>query len=265
MSNIWSTGFTFTISLLLLTACGGGPGNNDGKEGKQQKITIAVAANMQFAMEDLIEIFTRQTGIDCELIISSSGKLTAQIKQGAPFDIFVSADMKYPNEIHKSDLAAGPPKVYAYGKLVLWSMKDGFQPSLAGLAGDSIHHIAIANPKLAPYGVAAMDVLKNHHLLDRVEKKLVFGESIAQTNQFVITKSAEMGFTAMSVVLSPELKDKGQWIEIDSESYAPIEQGVIVINRKNGPLEEAGRFYDFLSSAEAQTVLKAFGYGVDDL
>lgn len=265
MKKIRPANYLFITALLLFAACSNVSKEGSNRHNGEPSITIAVAANMQFAMKDLIEIFTRQTGIRCELIISSSGKLTAQIKQGAPFDVFVSADMKYPNEIHKSDLAAGPPKVYAYGKLVLWSMKDGFQPSLEGLAGDSIHHIAIANPKLAPYGVAAMEVLENYQLLDGVKDKLVFGESIAQTNQFVITKSAEMGFTAMSVVLSPELKGKGRWIAIDSDSYAPIEQGVIVVNRKDGPLEEARKFYDFLSSADAQTVLKSFGYGVENL
>lgn len=254
-----STAFCWLVLFSLLFACG----NNAEKDNKKERITIAVAANMQFAMEELSTAFSQKTGIKCNLSVSSSGKLTAQIKQGAPFDIFVSANMKYPNEVFKSDLAAAPPKVYAYGKLVLWSMKEGLQPSLDLLTNETVTHIALANPMVAPYGVAALEVLKNNQLHELVKKKLVYGESIAQTNQFIITKSAETGFTAMSVVLSPKMKEKGRWIAIDTSFYTPIEQGVVIIKKADLPTDKAQQFYDFLFSKEAQKILEEYGYAVN--
>jgi molybdate transport system substrate-binding protein len=256
--------YLLLLWLFLLGACGNASERSGLQEAVPPKITIAVAANMQFAINELTESFTKKTGIPCETVISSSGKLTAQIREGAPFDVFISADMKYPEEIYKSGLASGPPKVYAYGKLVLWSMKEGIDPSLSVLADENIRHIAVANPKLAPYGVAAVETLRKHQLLDRVESKLVYGESIAQTNQFIITGSTEAGFTAMSVVLSPQMQGQGKWIGIDQADYPPIEQGAVVIKRMNGPVAEAEKFYDFLASEEARSILESFGYAVGD-
>ncbi len=249
------------LSMLVIfncSSCVDAP--NKSQHGEQKFITIAVAANMQFAMEALTNAFTEKTGIPCKTTISSSGKLTAQIKEGAPFDVFVSADMKYPQEIVNSGLAAVPPKVYAKGKLVLWSMNDYINPVPEMLIDNAVRHIAIANPKLAPYGMAAVSVLKKVDLLDKVEKKLVYGESIAQTNQFIITGAAEVGFTAMSVVVSPQMKGKGKWVEISRDYYLPIEQGVVLIKRENGLLEEAIKFYEFLSSPEAISIMGEFGY-----
>lgn len=262
MKKILPNNYLWMFCLLLVSACGNAPDHNGSQEDGQSSITIAVAANMQFAIEELTKAFTRKTGVNCEITISSSGKLTAQVKKGAPFDVFVSANMKYPREIVNSDLAAAPPKVYAYGKLVLWSMNDDINPSLEMLGDSSIRHIALANPKLAPYGVAAVEVLENYQLLEKVEQKLVYGESIAQTNQFVITGAAEVGFTAMSVVLSPQIKGKGKWIEINQNDYPPIEQGVVVVKRENSPADNALKFYEFLSSEEAIAILETFGYAV---
>lgn len=254
--NLW-----LTIPLLLF-ACGKAP--QSGQSRGSEAITVAVAANMQFAMEELTQAFLEETGIRCELVVSSSGKLTAQIKQGAPFDVFVSANMKYPEEVQNSGLAAAPPKVYAYGKLVLWSMKEDVEPSLETLAGPGIRKIALANPKTAPYGMAAIDVLRNLKLLESLEPRLVYGESIAQTNQFVITRAVDLGFTALSVVRSPKLQEKGRWIDVDSKLYNPIRQGVVVVQREKAPPESAMRFYDFLSSDKARRILEQFGYSVGE-
>lgn len=243
------------ISLALLSACGQPAADT-------QRINVAVAANMQFAMKDLASAFEGKTGIACELIIGSSGKLTAQIKQGAPFDVFVSANMMYPEEVQKSGLAAAPPRVYAYGKLVLWSMKEGLDPSIELLSDPSIHHIALANPKTAPYGAAALEALTKYKLLDQLKDKLVYGESIAQTSQYISAGAVEMGFTALSVVLSPEWKGKGKWMLIDAGLYAPIEQGVVVVRRENGREAAAMQFQEFLFSEEARKVLEGYGYAV---
>ncbi|MFD2562734.1 molybdate ABC transporter substrate-binding protein [Aquimarina rubra] len=239
------------IIFLLLLGC---------KQPERDVVTIAAAANMQFAITEISKAFTKQTGIQCELVISSSGKLTAQIKEGAPYDIFVSANMKYPNEIYASDLAVYPPKIYGYGQLVLWSMYDSIQPSIKILTDESLQHIALANPKTAPYGQAAVEVLENYNIYNQVKGKLVYGESIAQTNQFITSKSLEIGFTSKSVVLSPKMKDKGHWIVLDEQKYLPIEQGVVMIKKENQNVKGTQQFYDFLFSAEAKEILEEFGY-----
>lgn len=230
---------------------------------ERHTLTIATAANMQFAMEMLIQAFTDETGISCEMVVSSSGKLTAQIEEGAPFDLFISADMKYPTRLYEKGLSTAAPEVYAYGKLVLWTMADGLQPSIEILSDENIHHLALANPRTAPYGVAAMEVLSHYQLLEPLQKKLVYGESIAQTNQFIITKAAEVGFTAKSVVLSPQMKGKGQWIDIGMSLYDPIAQGVIILKRAELNRSAAQQFYDFLFSNKAKEMLTEFGYQVD--
>ncbi|MBS9461668.1 molybdate ABC transporter substrate-binding protein [Flagellimonas sp. 389] len=227
-------------------------------------MTIATAANMRYAIEDLVKAFTKETGIQCDLVISSSGTLTAQIKEGAPYDVFISADTKYPNDIFKSGLAKNPPKIYAYGKLVLWTMTENIVPSISILNDDSIDHIAIANPKIAPYGKAAISVLNHYKLLDKIEGKLVYGESISQTNQFILSASAELGFTSLSVVLAPELKEKGTWIELENHLYKPIAQSVVQIAHEKVNANSSKKFYDFLFSKKAKEILKNFGYSVDE-
>lgn len=227
---------------------------------KQQSLMIATAANMQFAMQELTEAFSKKTAIPCHLVLSSSGKLTAQIKEGAPYAIFVSADMKYPQTLFNAGLTSTSPKIYAYGKLVLWSFIDNFQPSIAVLSSDTIQHIALANPQTAPYGLAAKKVLKHYKLWDAVEEKLVYGESIAQANQFINSQAAEIGFTAKSVVLASKMKDKGHWIDIDENTYEPIAQGVVQLKHQEVDAKAAQAFYDFLFSAEAINILHDFGY-----
>ena len=244
------------IFLFIMTACG---------NQKPQRLTIAAAANVQFVMQDLIDLFTLKTGIECDVISGSSGKLTAQIKEGAPYDLFISADMKYPEELYRSGLTTSSPKPYAFGTLVLWTMMGDLpQPTISMFGhegGAKIKHIAIANPKIAPYGEAAVEVLKYYQLFDSLQPKLVFGESISQVNQFVISKTAEVGFTAKSVVLSQRMTGQGRWSDVPPESYPPIAQGVVVL--KNGDVEKASEFYDFLFSAEGRTVLEKYGYAVD--
>ena len=234
-----------------------------GKE-DHTKLTVAAAANMQFAMEELTRAFLEDTDIECETIISSSGKLTAQIKEGAPFDIFVSADMKYPNDLFENGFTTGEPDIYGYGKLVLWSMYEGVAPTIDLLTSEKISHIALANPKIAPYGVAAREVLKHHGIWERVQDKLVYGESIAQTNQFITSKAAEMGFTAKSVVLSPALNSKGRWRELNPDTYTPIAQGIVLLKGRESQQAKAQKFRDFLFSAKGKKILNKFGYSTSN-
>ncbi len=231
------------------------------------KLTVAAAANVQFAMKEIKTAFEKETGTKVEVIIGSSGKLTAQIKQGAPFDIFISADMRYPDELYKSKKAVGPPKVYAYGSLVIWTMKNevSLQDDLSELLDPSIKAIALANPKTAPYGVAAILALKHFGTYGKVKDKLVYGESIASTNQFIISGAAEIGFTAKSVVLSPAMKGKGVWKEVDAGAYDPIEQGCVILSYgKENNTSASKKFYDFLFSKEVKNILKKYGYKVNN-
>ncbi len=244
------------IVFALLVSCG----NNE----RDQGLTIAVAANMQFAMEEIAIAFTEETGQPCKMIIGSSGKLTAQIVEGAPFDVLVSADMKYPQSLHDSGLAETDPEVYAYGSLVLWTLNDSLNLSMTALKSEEVAHIALANPRTAPYGVAAEDVLKQYGIYEEVRDKLVFGESIAQTNQFITSGAAEAGFTALSVVLSPQMKGRGQWIAPDPASYRPISQGMVVIRRDEGSNIQGLAFRDFVFSERAKEILIQYGYSTDE-
>jgi len=226
----------------------------------EDKLTIATASNMQFVMRELTASFTKETAIQCEIIVGSSGKLTAQIKQGAPFDLFVSANMKYPEELYTGGFSIKEPTVYAYGRLVLWTMSNSHNLSLNFLTSDKVKHIAIANPRIAPYGIPVVEVLKNEGIYELVKDKLVFGESISQTNQFITSEVAEVGFTAKSVVLSPKMIENDNWIEMDINSYTPIEQGVVILKNRNYHEEDAQKFYDFLLSPKGGEILNKFGY-----
>ncbi len=167
--------------LLMFFACqeSGRPSDrgltNTNSKISKGNLTIATAANVQFAMQKLIRTFTQETGIKCHMILSSSGKLTAQINAGAPFDVFVSADVKYPQELYENGLTQEPPKIYAYGKLVIWSFNEPIDSSFEILASEKIQHIAIANPKTAPYGAAAVEALKHYGVYQTTKEKLVFG------------------------------------------------------------------------------------------
>lgn len=242
---------------MVLAGCGK-------KKDRPGMVTIATSANMQYAMKALGEYYRDSTGIDCQLIVGSSGKLSAQIREGAPFDLFVAANMKYPAEIERLGLAVEPPKTYAYGTLVLWTVQEDMTPSLEILRTGSVTHIALANPKTAPYGEAAIEVLQRFGLLESVNHKLVYGESISQTNQFILSGAAELGFTSLSVVLSPQMQERGNWIPLGQELYKPIKQGVVLLKRKTGKGETAKQFYDFLFSHKAAEILKKFGYSVNE-
>ncbi len=231
-----------------------------------EEITVAATANIGSALEELKVEFEKDSGDKLKVIIGSSGKLTTQIENGAPFDIFMSADMKYPQTLFEEGLAAQAPKVYAYGVLVLWSTKNlDLSTGVNVLTGPEIKKIALANPQVAPYGREAVNVLKYYKLYSDVTKRLVYGESIAQANDFISTQSADIGFTSKSTVLSPDLKDKGVWTEIPAESYNRIAQGMIILKHgKKNNLETAQKFYDFVFSAKAKSILKKYGYLIDE-
>jgi molybdate transport system substrate-binding protein len=229
---------------------------------EEKSVMVAVAANVKYAFEALSTAFTSETGITVKNATSSSGKLTAQITHGAPFDLFLSADMKYPEKLYQDGLAVTKPKIYANGTLVLWTMKEiDLSTGIAAMSSSNITKIAIANPKLAPYGAQAIRAMQYYKLDAAIKPKLIFGESISQVNQYIDSKSVDAGFTAKSVVVSPLLEGKGNWIALPKESYQPIQQGMVILRHGQSENNHATRkFYEFMSSAKAQAILIKFGY-----
>ncbi|WP_208094514.1 molybdate ABC transporter substrate-binding protein [Mucilaginibacter agri] len=227
-----------------------------------QKLRVAVAANAQFVAKKLAEQFKKESGVDADLIVSSSGKLTTQIEQGAPFDLFLSADMKYPQELSDKNLTLDQPRIYAYGQLIMWTLNKSAkltQPS--DLISSVYTKIAVANPSLAPYGEATMQTLDKLKLTVQLKDKIVYGESIAQVNQYLLSGATEVAFTAKSIVLDPEQKGKGKWVEVSEKLYQPIAQGVVILKSSSGQqLLDAQKFYTFLFGPKAKKILKAYGY-----
>ncbi|WCT14030.1 molybdate ABC transporter substrate-binding protein [Mucilaginibacter jinjuensis] len=226
------------------------------------KLRIAVAANAQYVAKKLAEEFKKETNVDADLIVGASGKLTTQIEQGAPFDVFLSADMKYPQELADKTLTLDQPRIYAYGQLIMWTLnKDAKLSQPSDLTQPVFHKIAVANPSLAPYGEATMQALGKLKLAEQLKDKIVYGESIAQVNQYLLSGATEVAFTAKSIVLDPEQKDKGKWVAVNEKLYQPIAQGVVILKASSGEnLKEAQKFYTFLFGSKAKKILKAYGY-----
>jgi molybdate transport system substrate-binding protein len=226
-------------------------------------IKVALAANVSYAIDELLQEFYKSNhDTKVKVSLGSSGKLTAQIKNGAPYDIFMSANMKYPNTLYHDKKALTKPVVYAKGSLALLSVKKfDLSKGLTLLKDKNIKKIAMANPKTAPYGIATKEALENAKLYHDIKSKLVYGESISQTVAFTI-KATDIGFIAKSALFNPKLSHfkKGKnWIEIDSKLYTPIEQGIVMIKRS----KSAEVFYDFILSPKAKEIFKKYGYIVE--
>lgn len=225
------------------------------------KITVATAANMEFAMQEILEEFTKENNVQVEVVIASSGQLSAQIEQGAPFDVFVAANTSYPASLYGKEMVKQPEK-YAYGSLVLWTSKDQPIP-LEDLVNGGVEKIAIPNPKMAPYGVAAIEVLERHGLYEKVKDKLVYAESVSQVNHFISTGGVDVGFTAKSVVMTKGVGETGAWVAIDPSDYQPIQQDLCVIAASSHQ-EEARLFTKFIQSETGMKILVKYGYITSD-
>lgn len=229
----------------------------------QTKITVAVAADMQYAAEALKTEFQKTNTIQIVFVVGASGNLTQQILQGAPYDIFISADTFFTKKLSDHYFTAQPPKVYAQGVLVLWTAKSNIQPqsNLQLLLSHHITTIAIANPKTAPYGLAAEAIMKKYNIYSKIAGKIVIGESIAQASQFIATQAADIGFTAKAIVVSTAMKKKGRWIELNRKDYPTINQSAVFLKygQRQHPAE-AKKFYDFLYSEQAKSIYKKFGF-----
>lgn len=228
------------------------------------QVSPAVAANMKFAFEEIKDAFTKKTGYTITPVYGASGKLVTQIRTGAPFDIFISADIAFTDSVVASKLNANKPKIYAYGKLVLWTIKPlDVSKGVNILIDSQVKTIALGDMKATVYGPAAKKLLEKSDLWSKVESKIVYGESITKVAQFIASGSADIGFSAKSLVLSNELKGKGNWVDIDSTQYDPLPQAAIVLQygEKNNS-KIANELYNFLYSKDAQTILIRYGYKI---
>jgi molybdate transport system substrate-binding protein len=231
-----------------------------------QDITVAAAADLNYALKDLASRFEKKTGDKVTLSFGSSGNLYSQIQGGAPYDLFFSADIAYPQKLANAGLVENSSlRTYAIGHLVLW-VRNGssFDPQklkMDLLLQSSVQRIAIANPAHAPYGRAAMAALEHFGLKDKVAGKLVFGENVSQAAQFVQSGNAQAGLIPLSLAVSPAMKDSGRYWELPTDSYPELQQGVALLSAsKRKPAAKA--FLDYLLSAEGAAVLEQYGFRV---
>jgi molybdate transport system substrate-binding protein len=226
-----------------------------------EKITIAAAADLKYAMDEIITEFKKiNPESNVEVVYGSSGKANTQILQGAPFDMFFCADIKYPLDLQKKGMCASEVKTYAWGRIVLWSATiDSSKLSMSILTDSSISRIAIANPIHAPYGERAREALMSLGLWEKVEKKLVYGENIAQAAQFVTSGNAQIGILALSIAMNPELLKKGRYLLIPDSLHAPLEQGY-VITKRAADNKLARKFADFMEEKLSRTIMKKYGF-----
>jgi molybdate transport system substrate-binding protein len=230
-----------------------------------QEITVAAAADLQFVMQDVAARFEKETGIKVKLSYGSSGNFFAQLENGAPFDMFFSANVDYPKRL-ESDGFADPGSYYEYavGRIVLWGRKDSqvdVSSGMQALLDPRVKKIAVANPQHAPYGQAAVAALKAERIYDKVAEKLVLGENISQTASFVVSGAADAGIVALSLAIAPTMKNKGRYVEIAASEYPPLRQACVILKASQNK-EPARRFLQFLQSAATAEAFRHYGFQV---
>jgi molybdate transport system substrate-binding protein len=230
-----------------------------------QEFTVAAAADLQFAMQDISTKFEQKSSNHIKVIYGSSGNFAQQIQNGAPFDMFFSANIDYPKQLEASGLTE-PDSLYQYakGKIVVWVPNDSHVDVHSGvqaLLAPSIKKIAIANPQHAPYGKAAVSAMEKAGVYDKVKDKLVLGENISQTASFVVSGSADVGIVALSLALSPNMKSKGRFTEIPGTDYPPIEQACVIL-RASKNTAAAKAFLEFMKTDTIKDVLRNYGFEV---
>lgn len=248
----------FIGGLFFFVACTEGTEVNE----ENKTIQIAVAANMQFTMDSIAQLFKEAHGIECKVSANSSGMLTAQIEKGAPFDVFVSANMRYPKKLVESGFGESP-EVYAYGRLaVVYGKGEVYTTVEEVLSSDKVKRVAVADAKTAPYGMAAKEFLTNTELLEEYGDKIVYGESIGQVNQYLTTGAVDAAFTSYSFIA--KFGNKYNFMEADSDYFSKIEQGVLILkNGKEKHPKESRKFVEFLKSEACEDVLTYFGYRIN--
>jgi molybdate transport system substrate-binding protein len=226
-------------------------------------VTVAAASDLTYAMNEIAASFEKATGCTVRVSTGSSGNFLSQIENGAPFDVFFSADIDYPRKLEAEGLAApGSTYLYAVGKIVLWARNDSrldISKGLAALRDPRVRKVAIANPQHAPYGRAAEEALRKAGVYDAVKDRFVLGENISQAAQFVESGNADAGILALSLVLSPGLKEKGRFWRVPDNLYAPIQQGVVVVRASRNP-QGAQAFLDYIKNPATTALLERYGF-----
>jgi molybdate transport system substrate-binding protein len=245
------------LTLLLLIA---------GLFASAQEITVAAAADMSAALPELVAAYTKKTGQTVKLSFGASGNLTNQIRNGAPFDVFFSADEQYPQQLISEGLASKDTLYrYAVGRLVLWvpndSAVDVAKLGILALLDPSVKKIAVANPATAPYGRAAQAALRHFGIYGQVSGRLVIGENVSQAAQFVASGNAQAGLIALSHALAPGMKDKGRYWTVPLDAYPTLNQAAVVLS-KSKQQDAARKFLDFLRSSEGSSLLTSYGFSL---
>ena len=230
-----------------------------------QNIRVAAAADLRFALDELGMRYEKQTGSKIDVSYGSSGNFLAQIQNGAPFDVFLSADIEYPRKLEIAGLAEpGSLYEYAFGRIVIWMPADTrvdlSKLGWKALLDPIIQKIAIGNPEHAPYGRAAVAALRSAGVYEQVRTKLVYGENIAQAAQFVASGNAQAGILALSLAVSPPMREGKRW-EIPANMHPPIEQAAVILKSAKDK-DGARAFLVFLKSAEARKILESYGFSV---
>ena len=230
-----------------------------------EEITIAAASDLNFAFREIVTEYEKSSGNHVRLTLGSSGNFYAQIQNGAPFDLYFSADIGYAKKLEEAGLTVpGSLYPYAVGRIVMWAGHESHIDVTQGfeaLREPTVKKIAIANPKHAPYGRAAVAAMEYFKVYDQVKDKLVLGENISQTAQFVESGAADVGIIALSLALAPPMQAAGHHWEIPADAYPSIEQGAVML-RGGKNQERAKAFLSFIQGAEGQTMMKRYGFVV---
>lgn len=225
-------------------------------------INVACAANMQYALKEIAGVYKTKTGKEITPVFGSAGKLSAQILNGAPFDVFVSADMERGDSLFAKGYAASRSRVYASGRMVMWTLRDlDLSKGLELLKDPTVKSIGLGDLKLTVYGPAAREILGNVGLWEAVQAKVVYGENINLVAQYIINQSVDVGFANISFVKQGPMAGKGKWIEMDPALHSPLQQGAVVLRYglDNNP-QEAQAFFSFLYGPESRAILQKHGY-----
>ncbi len=228
-----------------------------------EELTIAAASDLSFAFKEIVAEFEKTTGNHVKLTLGSSGNFYAQIQNGAPFDLYFSADIGYPRKLEEAGLTVpGSLYPYAVGRIVLWAGNGShldLSKGLEVLREPTIKKIAIANPKHAPYGRAAVAAMDYFKVYDQVKDKLILGENISQAAQFIESGACDAGIIALSLALAPAMKAAGQYWEIPAAAHSPLEQGAVILKQSKNP-EAARQFFEFMKGPQGQEIMKRYGF-----
>lgn len=228
------------------------------------RLTVAAASDLRFALDEVAAGFrAARPTLQLDIVYGSSGKIATQIRNGAPFDVFLSADIAFARELHADGFAAAPPRLYAIGRLAAWSADAelGRLPLPELARHERVRRFAIANPEHAPYGQRAVEALRSQGLYEVVLPKLVLGDNVSQAAQFIETGAAQAGLIAHSLVLAPSLASKGAWTLVPEAWHRPLEQALIV-TRRAAALPAAAEFVAHLETPAARALLRRYGFAL---